>query len=150
LKVLLVSLVAMVAFAATPVGTITTTSDFQLRGVFVHSAGVPSWPVTAGDSVTMGSAPATIHFKDGSMVNLAPYAQVKIEERNDDLNVRLVSGLMTFTTAPGSLLHFFSGSTALTATPNVATTASVSSQAASSGAATNLTKTPAAPPLSRH
>ena len=74
-------LVAASAFAATPVASIKSSSDFQLSGVSVATAGVPSWPIMAGDSVVAGTTAATIRFMDGTMVTLAPYSRVAVQEK---------------------------------------------------------------------
>src|ERR1039457_4164209 len=142
-------LVAASAFAASPVASIKSSSDFQLSGVSVVTAGVPSWPIMAGDTVVAGTTAATIRFMDGTMVTLAPYSQVAVQEKKDDLSLRLLNGFMSFTLAPSSALSFYSRNTLLQAQPGVTTAASVG------GSATNKVKpvpppAPEPPTLSRY
>jgi hypothetical protein len=126
----IVFLVAASAFAASPVASIKSSSDFQLSGVSVATAGVPSWPIMAGDTVVAGTTAATIRFMDGTMVTLAPYSQVAVQEKKDDLSLRLLNGFMSFTLAPSSALSFYSRNTLLQAQPGVATTAFVGASSA--------------------
>jgi ferric-dicitrate binding protein FerR (iron transport regulator) len=144
-------LVAGCAFAAAPVASIKSSSDFQLSGVSVATAGVPSWPIMAGDTVVAGTTAATIRFMDGTMVTLAPYSQVAVQEKKDDLSLRLLNGFMSFTLAPSSALSVYSGATLVQAQPGVATTASVGASATSRVAPPPAPPAPPAPPtLSRH
>ena len=86
----------------------------------------------AGDTVVAGTTAATIRFMDGTMVTLAPYSRVAVQEKKDDLSLRLVNGFMSFTPAPSSAVSFYSGSTLLQAQPGVATTALVGASATNS------------------
>jgi len=121
---LILLLAASSAFAAAPVASVMSSSDFQLRGVSVNTAGVPSWPVLAGDTVTAGTGSATIRFMDGTMVTLAPGSKVAVQEKKNDVSLRLVNGFMSFTLAPSSALSVYSGNTLVQAQPGVTTTAS--------------------------
>jgi ferric-dicitrate binding protein FerR (iron transport regulator) len=141
--------IAASAFAATPVASVTSSSDFQLSGANVIAAGVPSWPVMAGDTVVAGTSAARIRFVDGTMVTLGPRSQVTLQRRTDDLSLRLVNGFISFTLASGSALSVYSGNTPVHAQPGVLTTASTGTGV---GAATNLIGLPPGgpPSLSQH
>jgi hypothetical protein len=66
-------------FAQGQVATVTSTAPFQLRGANVTTdQGVPSWPVTPGDTFKAGSAPVVITFAGGSSVILDPGSSAKI------------------------------------------------------------------------
>lgn len=47
---------AAYAVAAQPVASVTSSSSFDLHGNRVNVAGVPSWPVMAGDDITAGAS----------------------------------------------------------------------------------------------
>jgi len=125
-----------------------SSSDFQLRGVSVNTAGVSSWPIMAGDTVTAGTGPATIRFIDGTMVTLAPRSKVTVQEKKDDLSLQLLNGFMSFTLAPSSALSVYSGSTLLQAQPGATTTASAGVSATMRAAPPPPPVTP--PPLSQY
>jgi ferric-dicitrate binding protein FerR (iron transport regulator) len=101
----------------------------------------------AGDKVVAGATAATIRFIDGTMVTLAPNSQVAVQEKKDDLSLRLVNGFMSFTLAPSSALSVYSGNTLVQAQPGVATTASVGASATN---AITMPTPPTPPSLSRH
>ena len=145
---LILFLAAGCAFAATPVASIKSSSDFQLSGVSVTAAGVPSWPIMAGDTVVAGTTAATIRFVDGTMVTLAPNSQVTVQEKKDDLSLRLVNGFMSFTLAPSSAISVYSGNTLVQAQAGVATTASAGASATNRVAPPSPPATP--PTLSRY
>jgi ferric-dicitrate binding protein FerR (iron transport regulator) len=145
---LLVTLLVWVAVAATPVASVTSSSNFQLSGANVVVAGVPSWPLMAGDTVVAGTGAARIRFVDGSVVNLGPRSKVSVEQKKDDLSVHLVDGFVSFVLAPSSGLRIYSGNTLVPAQPGVTVTASTGA------ATTNLIvigPPPGGPPsLSQH
>jgi ferric-dicitrate binding protein FerR (iron transport regulator) len=117
-------LLTMSAFAASPVASVRSSADFELRGVTVNTAGVPSWPVMAGDLVTARKSPAVIQLEDGSRVTLAVNSRAKIEETKEGLSVRLMDGSMAFVMAANSSARFYSGETAVKAVANVETAVS--------------------------
>lgn len=119
------------AVAATPVGVIRSSETFQLRGVPVSVAGVPSWPVVAGDDIATRGSQAFVSFRDGSRITLDQKSKAKIEE---DGTFRLLEGTMWYKLAAGSTLRMASQSKLLQATPGVeakATTLTSSSASAS-------------------
>lgn len=104
------------AVAATPVGVIRSSETFRLRGVPVSVAGVPSWPVVAGDDIATSGSQAIVSFRDGSRVTLDQKSKAKIE---DDGTFRLLEGTMWYKLASGSTLRVASQSKLLQATPGV-------------------------------
>ena len=137
------------AFAATPVAAVTSASNFDLSGVNVIAAGVPSWPLMPGDTLVAGTSAARIRFIDGTMVTLSPRSKITVQEKgkSDDLSVQLVNGFMTFTLGPSSSLSVYSGNTPVPALPGVTTTAS----AAQVGRSATDALPPGLPPsISRH
>jgi ferric-dicitrate binding protein FerR (iron transport regulator) len=110
------------AFAASPVATVSSGADFTLHGAKIVTAGIPSWPVLAGDNILAGTAAARIRFQDGSVVTLSPASSAAVEQGDNGLLLRLLYGSMVFTVAPNSNLSLFSGQTALAVTPDAETT----------------------------
>jgi hypothetical protein len=153
LRRLILLLVACSAFAATPVASVMSSSDFQLRGVSVNTAGVSSWPILAGDTVTAGTGPATMRFMDGTMVTLGPSSRVKVQRKKDDLSLQLLNGSMSFVLAPSSALQVYSGDTLLSAQPGVTTSATAPRTTTQAGSLdlvkTPPPSTPAPAPISR-
>jgi hypothetical protein len=106
---------AVSAFAAGPVASVSSGSDFMLHGAKVATAGVPVWPVMAGDSILAGTTSARVRFQDGTTVTLSPGSEARVEQSKQGLLFRLVSGGMVFAYAPNSSVGMFSGQSALTA-----------------------------------
>jgi ferric-dicitrate binding protein FerR (iron transport regulator) len=138
----------LLASAATPVASLRSSSDFQLNGVPVATAGVSAWPVMAGDKVASGASPATVRFTDGTLVTLGAGSQARIERENDGLTVRLISGLMSFVAAPASTMRFFSGATALQARAGQTVNATATG-VSDTGASASRTPPPPPPSLSQ-
>jgi ferric-dicitrate binding protein FerR (iron transport regulator) len=143
-------LLTVSAFAASPVASVRSSADFELRGVAVNTAGVPSWPVMAGDVVTARKSPAIIQLEDGSRVTLAAHSRARVEETKEGLAVRLMDGSMAFVMATNSSARFYSGESALKAVANVETTASTTSAAPKRPMAYKPPPPPTPPPLSRY
>lgn len=76
--------ISLLAFAVTmlaqgQIATVTSSSSFQLGGATVTPGqGVPSWPITSGDTIKAGSSPVTITFPDGSTITLTPGSQATL------------------------------------------------------------------------
>jgi len=148
LRRLVLLLIAGSAFAAAPVASVQSPSNFQLRDATVNTAGVSSWPVMPGDTVTAGNTAATMRFIDGTVVTLAPNSRVKVQEKKDDLTLQLLSGSMAFVLAQSSALRVYSGDTLVQAQAGVTTTATAGGSAQ---AALPVGHAPPAPPsLSRY
>jgi hypothetical protein len=85
--------IPVAATAQTQLGTVTSTSPFELRGAHVNPApGVPNWPVVSGDTLQAGNAPLTLTLFDGSTVIVAPRTRVTLGVMNNGPVVRLDSG----------------------------------------------------------
>jgi ferric-dicitrate binding protein FerR (iron transport regulator) len=95
--------------AAQPVGAITSSEPFLLRGARVAVAGVPSWPVAPGDDIATATSPAVISFRDGSRVTLGRNSKAKIESDGGPLLLRLLEGTGAYVFASGSALQLFVG-----------------------------------------
>jgi hypothetical protein len=80
------------AWAAAPLGSVSSAEPFELNGSAVPMAGVPSWPVSAGDMIVTRWAPATIVFRDGSRVVVARDSKVRIEATGNAPVLRLLQG----------------------------------------------------------
>jgi hypothetical protein len=95
-------------YAAPPVATASSAEPFQLRGARVPTAGVPSWPLMAGDEIATENAAATITFRDGSRVTLARNSRAKLEQQGDNTLLRLLDGSMRYLVSRGSGLRLAS------------------------------------------
>jgi len=79
LRVLIAGLIsALVATAASPVATVTSAATFRISGAAVPVAGVPDWPLAAGDELVMGKAPGMIQFRDGTEIYVLPETKLKV------------------------------------------------------------------------
>jgi hypothetical protein len=97
--------------AAQPVATVTSSAAFELQGHEVNVAGVPSWPVAAGDVVATHSAPATIQLREGARITLLEDSRVRIESTTGtDLKVDLLAGRLRLgSTVPKQAAIFVDG-----------------------------------------
>jgi len=106
---LLLCFLTVVLSAAGPEATVSSPEPFRLRGVVVPVAGVPSWPLLAGDEIATDRAPATIRFADGSSVVLQQNSAARIERSDDRGSVfRLLSGFMDAKPSAASNVRFYS------------------------------------------
>jgi hypothetical protein len=92
------------SWAATPFATVSSTEPFQLNGNRVPTAGVPTWPVAAGDVIVTPSGPATLVFHDGSRVEIAKGSKARIERAGTRPVFRLLQGSAKYTLASESNL----------------------------------------------
>jgi hypothetical protein len=106
---LVFAIVALAAcmWAASPLGSASSTQPFDLNGATVPLAGVPSWPVAAGDVIVTHSAPATIVFRDGSRVVMAETSKAKIEAQGGKSVFRLLEGSGKYSLASRPSLSIF-------------------------------------------
>ena len=89
----LILILAVVAAAApSPVASVTSTQPFDLNGKLVQVDGVPSWPVCAGDVITTHAAPATVTFRNGATIVIAPNSSLRIETKKGHTFARLLKG----------------------------------------------------------
>ncbi len=91
LRTLVLSVSCTLAFAASPIATISSSGSFELRGVAVKTEGVPSWPVLAG----------------GSSVMLSEQAFARVEKAGKRVSFRLLDGSMQVTAAKGPAVNFY-------------------------------------------
>jgi len=99
MRLLLILSVAGAMFAQTTTrtaATATSSSAFKLGGAEVQVAGVPNWPVVAGDEVQAGEAPVLISFKDGNRVTLAKGSKARIEKSGGKTLLRLLDGSCSY------------------------------------------------------
>ena len=80
------------ALAQRPVATASSGEGFEVNGVRVPVAGLPSWPVMAGDTISTGKAPAVISFGDQGRVVLSENSKLQIQSEPDRPSVRLLQG----------------------------------------------------------
>lgn len=78
--------------AQKPVATISSGENFEVNGVRVPVAGMPSWPVMAGDTISTGNAPAVISFGGRGRAVLSQNSKLQIRSEPDRLSVRLLQG----------------------------------------------------------
>lgn len=95
-------MLAVSGWCAPPVATVTSANPFQLSGATVPVAGVPSWPVSAGDELTTLQSPALLRFGDGSEVVLGDQTRVALERVANKVEVRLRRGSLQFRLQPKS------------------------------------------------
>lgn len=88
--------------AASPVAKITSGEPFILSGTRVPVAGIPNWPLVAGDEVVTAKAPGRIDFADGSRVYVMPNSKIKITVESGRTVVRLEEGALSYTFAKDS------------------------------------------------
>ena len=118
--------VAIVCFAAAPVAKVSSSGDFRLRGATVRTAGVPSWPVMAGDEIATGAHPAIISFRDGSRLTLGRASRARLASENGALSFRLLDGVLDYRLASRSALRVFNQSTPLNDPNGIAATSPMS------------------------
>ena len=76
---MLVLVVAAVAWGGQPLGTVSCSGTLVINGAAVPAAGVPSWPLKAGDVVGARGGAATITFADGSRVVIDDQGKVQVD-----------------------------------------------------------------------
>jgi len=110
------------AYAAEPVGTASSSDQFDLNGVSMRADGVSSWPVMSGDEIRSISAPILVRFQDGSRMTISQQSRVKLSDGGDGLNVNVTGGDVQYSLAPQSLMRVFNGGTAVSSRSGVAST----------------------------
>lgn len=98
---LFVSLVSTAA-AQTPLATLSSPEPFELQGVRVPVAGVPSWPLVRGDVIATTSSPAVVSFPDRSQATVEKGSRVQIQREGDHTTLRLLDGTLLFQWSPDS------------------------------------------------
>jgi ferric-dicitrate binding protein FerR (iron transport regulator) len=105
-RMVTLSALAALAFAASPVATISSAGTFELHGAAVKTEGIPSWPVMGGDDIRTGASPATVQFLDGSTVVLSEQSLARVEAFGNNLQFRLLSGVMQVNAAKDSAIKY--------------------------------------------
>ena len=119
------ALAAVLGQAASPVASVTSEAPFRLRGAVVPVAGVPSWPLLAGDEIATDGSAAAIRFSDGSSVTLRQNSTARLEQPGGRFYAfRLLSGAMDVRPASGSKVSFYSQNAPLQAPTGQVTKAS--------------------------
>jgi hypothetical protein len=103
-------ILALALTAATPVAKITSGEPFILSGTQVPVAGVPNWPLVAGDEIVTAKAPGRIDFPDGSRVYVMPNSKLRITVEEKRTVVHLEEGALTYRLAKDSTLGLAAGS----------------------------------------
>lgn len=114
---------AVVCLAVAPIANVSGTEPFKVSGVSVPVSGVSSWPVIAGDELSVGNAPVVLTFKDGTRVTLGKNSRATVEGKTKNLALRLLDGAMAFTLSRGSSVRLYSAGTLVNAQAGVAGTA---------------------------
>jgi hypothetical protein len=95
-RIVIMSAMLIIAVAArgqSQVATATSSAPFTLRDAGITpGAGIPTWPVLAGDTVKAGSALTILTFSDGSVITLEPGSAGKIDFVNGKPSFQLVEG----------------------------------------------------------
>ncbi len=99
-------LTVALALAAGPIASVGTSDTLSLNGVSIAPAGVPSWPLVAGDTLATSGAPAVILFQDKTRLTLEKNSRVKLDREGGHLLVRLLEGALAYRLTPGSQLRF--------------------------------------------
>ncbi|MGA2721448.1 MAG: hypothetical protein ABSG79_03450 [Bryobacteraceae bacterium] len=89
---LILLVLALCSWAATPVGRVSSSQPFEMNGSMVPVGGVPSWPLFPGDVILTHSGPATVIFRGGSRIILEPNSELGIEVKDKKPVVRLLHG----------------------------------------------------------
>src|SRR5579872_923471 len=86
--------IAAFTFAASPIGTASSSASFELNGIPVSPQGVS--PIIAGDEVRSVDAPVSIRFQDGSRLTLGEQSLVKLVRNGETLTANVVAGQAQF------------------------------------------------------
>lgn len=119
----LVSISAVVCLAAAPIANVSGMEPFKVSGVSVPVSGVASWPLIAGDELSVGNAPVVLTFKDGSRVTLGKNSRATVEGESKNAALRLLDGAMAFTLSRGSGVRLYSAGNLVNAQAGVPGTA---------------------------
>ena len=89
-------LIPAVLCAAEPVGKVRSTKAFKLSGVHVPVAGIPNWPVVAGDVVELSSSPGMLQLVDGSRLYFDANSRFELREQGGATAVLLSQGALWY------------------------------------------------------
>ena len=97
LMVLALTFLANAVPAQTQIASAGSSGPFELRGASVNSeAGVPSWPLIAGDEIVTGDSPVIVTFPDGSTVTIGVGSKATMEMSGQTPALDLTSGSLQF------------------------------------------------------
>ncbi len=106
---------AISGLAQTPMGSITSSAPFQLRGASViPGEGVPTWPVLAGDVIKSGTAHVIITLTDGSVIVMDPGATATLTMVGKVPSFQLTSGTAAYTLKSPTSLQLAAGNRVIT------------------------------------
>ena len=104
-SILLLALLALPAFGAKQLGTITASGPIYLRGANVPGAAATSLPLLEGDRVVTGmTSTAVIQFLDSSRVDVFEESDLKVKVVDEETVICLEEGSIRFAAAPEARL----------------------------------------------
>src|SRR5437870_2085778 len=104
-SILLAGIFTLSAGAETPVATISSSAPFEVRGVRIPVAGVPSWPLVQGDVVATTTAPAVVSFPDLSQATVEKGSRIELKRSGNHTALKLLGGSLSFRAATGSTVQ---------------------------------------------
>jgi hypothetical protein len=93
---------AISAFGAKPLATVTSAEPFALNGHSMNAPGVTSFPVILGDTVSTSKSSAVLSFAEGSTIKLGANSAVRIDGNEEKPKVVLLAGDLDFKLAAGT------------------------------------------------
>jgi len=90
-----VALVIPVAAAAQQFATVSGSAGLTVNGVSVPTAGIPRWPVSAGDEIATGTDSASILFQDGSRITLGRNTRARLSTHSP-VGIDLLAGTANY------------------------------------------------------
>ena len=104
-SILLLALLALPAFGAKQLGTITASGPIYLLGANVPGAAATSLPLLEGDRVVTGmTSTAVIQFLDSSRVDVFEESDLKVKVVDEETVICLEEGSIRFAAAPEARL----------------------------------------------
>jgi hypothetical protein len=97
----LLALLCVVAFAASPVGTLTSSGVVQVNGKGLPNTGAPNWPIASGDEVFVVSGSAVIALAGGERVTLPANSRIALKVC-DSCVLQLFAGSAGYAVPQGS------------------------------------------------
>lgn len=94
--------------AATPVGWASTTGRMRVSGTEILSGAGPS-PIVVGDVVVAIEAPVVVMLRRGGRVVLQKGSEVRIDQTDAELELRLQSGRLSFDLPEETRIALFRG-----------------------------------------
>lgn len=105
-------------FSPASAQSVLTLGEIHATGtVFIESSygnwqpSAKTYPLLQGTKIKTGEGSASLHFRDGSRVDLSKNTMAVIEGSSSDVSVKLVSGVIAFNISPASSLTVSTAST---------------------------------------